>query len=716
MVSAASLAKGIRLDSVRLRFHAGDDVRWKDPNFDDSSWHIVRNDTAGRVLPSGIGWFRVYLRVMPDAASTIASVWTEPLYAAQETYLDGKPVYAAGVPSAQAEQERVAYYGDTRISFPRLPLPLTSATVHLLAFRLSTWERATARMWFAWRPMTTIWFDEGVTLYIYEQSYIIEQQHILRRRAITQGISTGVLTLILLFVGYLTFSDTSDKLSRYIAYFTICSLLVNAGHTTRYYFSPHVTPYWDDIIDILNTIGSIGKPLSLLLVVVAFFGSSVRRWHIAAFGILCLIPALLQNYWIFLDARSYFSLLMYATLIVFTAVNMSRSRYDINAWVMTLAVIIANGMSAIESVGWLIKESLLSAGMLLGVYTTIPSAFAFVLVRRTAQDRKRLAKYNQDLERQVAERTHNLQTAHEEISRQMEVQAEQSQQIQLKNTELQENLETLRRTQTQLAQAEKMASLGTLVAGVAHELNTPIGVAVTAASTLHGKVQTFENEYKAGGLKKSTLESFVENAKIGADLTLRNLERAANLIQSFKQVAVDQTSDTKRRFKLRHYLEGVITSLEPKWKTTRHRVEIVCEEALEMETYPGAIAQIITNLIDNSLLHGFQGYTEEGIMRIEVEHQVPSNQALSNQVPNNQAPSNQVTITYSDNGRGIPSEVLPRIFDPFFTTKQANGGTGLGMHIVFNLVTQKLGGEIRCESSEKQSGATFFLTFPVQGL
>jgi signal transduction histidine kinase len=273
----------------------------------------------------------------------------------------------------------------------------------------------------------------------------------------------------------------------------------------------------------------------------------------------------------------------------------------------------------------------------------------------------------------------------------------QAQQIQLKNTELSESLETLRRTQNQLAQAEKMASLGTLVAGVAHELNTPIGVAVTAASTLHGKVQTFENEYKAGGLKKSTLETFIEQAKIGADLTLRNLARAANLIQSFKQVAVDQTSDNKRRFHLHKYLHEVITSLEPKWKATQHRVEITCDENLVLETYPGAIAQIITNLIENSLLHGFSEFTETGIMRISAE-QGPQ--------------SNRITITYSDTGRGIPSEILPRIFDPFFTTKQAQGGTGLGMHIVYNLVTQKLGGEIHC-ASEAERGTTFTITLPV---
>ena len=270
----------------------------------------------------------------------------------------------------------------------------------------------------------------------------------------------------------------------------------------------------------------------------------------------------------------------------------------------------------------------------------------------------------------------------------------QSAEIQLKNTELHENLETLRRTQTQLAQAEKMASLGTLVAGVAHELNTPIGVAVTAASTLHVRTHDFAKRYTEGGLKKSELEAYVQTAKTGADLTLRNLERAANLIQSFKQVSVDQTYDNVRRFGVKQYLHEIITSLQPKWKTSDHRVEIECDEALEMETYAGAIAQIITNFVTNSLLHGFDGFTEEGVMKIEAER-VGSN----------------VVLKYSDNGRGIPPEVLPRIFDPFFTTASGLGGTGLGMHIVYNLVTQKLGGEIVC-SSEQGIGTTFILRLP----
>jgi signal transduction histidine kinase len=140
-------------------------------------------------------------------------------------------------------------------------------------------------------------------------------------------------------------------------------------------------------------------------------------------------------------------------------------------------------------------------------------------------------------------------------------------------------------------------------------------------------------------------------------------------------------------------------SLEPKWKTTQHHVEIECDGTIELETYPGAIAQIITNLVTNSLMHGFEGYREDGVMTITVKR----NAGITN---------DQVTITYSDNGRGIPPEVLPRIVDPFFTTKQVQGGTGLGMHIVYNLVTQKLGGNIRCES-EIGKGTTFIAEIPM---
>ncbi len=553
-------------------------------------------------------------------------------------------------------------------------------------------------MWFTWRPEIITQFDEGATFYFDGYSSITKQISIGERSSVVQGVSTGVLTLMLMLVGYLAFSDTADKLSRYVGYFTLCSLLMNAGFTIKYYLLAHVTPYFNDITAIVNNIGAAGRPLSLLLVMAAFFSRRVQRWQVVLFGILCLYWFLLQNSWIYADIRALLYILIFTIITAIAVVYIRHSKFVVSTWVMALAIIIVYAQVIGESSRVFINIPLLrffnSFALTLLSYIAVPIAFAFVLVRRTAQDRKRLAQYNQDLERQVAERTQELQSANEEISLQMRTQSEQSREIEEKNTELQESLETLRRTQTQLAQAEKMASLGTLVAGVAHELNTPIGVAVTAASTLHGRTQDFAKRYTEGGLKKSELEAYVQTAQTGADLTLRNLERAANLIQSFKQVAVDQTSDQKRRFNLHQYVQGVITSLEPKWKTTNHRVEIECYGTIELETYPGAIAQIITNLIENSLLHGFQGYTESGIMRIVAEKD-----------------GDRIMLKYSDNGRGIPAEVLPRIFDPFFTTKQAQGGTGLGMHIVYNLVTQKLGGEIRC-SSESGVGTTFTLSLP----
>jgi signal transduction histidine kinase len=272
---------------------------------------------------------------------------------------------------------------------------------------------------------------------------------------------------------------------------------------------------------------------------------------------------------------------------------------------------------------------------------------------------------------------------------------QQAKQIQLKNTELQHNLNELQRTQSQLVQAEKMAALGTLVAGVAHEMNTPIGVAVTAASTLHTRTGEFVRRTQEGGLKKSELDAYVETAQIGAELTLRNLERAANLIQSFKLVAVDQTSDERRKFKVGQYLNEIATSLQPMLKTSRHCIEIECEEEIEILSYPGAFAQIITNFVQNSVKHGFDGYTQEGVMRAVVRLE-----------------GENLLLEYSDNGRGIPADIVPKIFDPFFTTKPGEqGGTGLGLHVVYNLVTQKLGGAMRVHSSEG-AGTTFRLELP----
>ena len=263
--------------------------------------------------------------------------------------------------------------------------------------------------------------------------------------------------------------------------------------------------------------------------------------------------------------------------------------------------------------------------------------------------------------------------------------------------ELNQSLEALRQTQGQLVEAEKMAALGGLVAGVAHEVNTPVGVAVTAASHLQEKTVRLKEAYTAGDMKRSELETFLDTGIEVADMILANLSRAANLVQSFKQVAVDQTSEERRKFKLKKYIDDVLLSLRPRIKKTRIMVTVDGPDDLELTGYPGAISQIITNLVLNSLVHGF-AEGEEGKIEIEVAQE-----------------GEKVRLSYSDNGGGMTEEQVKKLFEPFFTTKRGQGGSGLGMHVVYNLVTRTLGGRIVCKSSPGE-GTVFTINIPRTGV
>ncbi|MBA3009332.1 MAG: response regulator [Proteobacteria bacterium] len=264
------------------------------------------------------------------------------------------------------------------------------------------------------------------------------------------------------------------------------------------------------------------------------------------------------------------------------------------------------------------------------------------------------------------------------------------------NKELKNSLETLEQARDQLVQAEKMAALGELVAGVAHEINTPVGVGVTAASFLDAKTREFHALYKAGELKRSELENYLNIVQEVSSSILINMERAAELISSFKQVAVDQSSENRRSFNLKEYMDEVLLSLRPRYKKTGHVIQISCEPDIELNSFPGAFSQILSNLIMNSLIHGFEG-VENGTIEIGVTRQ-----------------GGQVVFVYRDNGRGMTENQKERLFDPFFTTMRGKGGTGLGMSIVFNLVTQTLRGSIHLESHVGK-GVTFTIRFPVDG-
>ncbi len=260
---------------------------------------------------------------------------------------------------------------------------------------------------------------------------------------------------------------------------------------------------------------------------------------------------------------------------------------------------------------------------------------------------------------------------------------------------LSEAIDDLKATQAQLIESEKMASLGGLVAGVAHEINTPLGIGITAASTLANKTETVAKAYDNKQLKGSALKAYFDTALHSSRLILNNIERAGELVQSFKQVAVDQTHLEKRTFRVKKYVEDTLVNLTPHLKKTRHSVTVNGDEQIEINSYPGAFSQIITNFVMNSIKHAYQK-GEAGKMCFDIRRD-----------------SEQLIFEYQDNGCGIPTENMNKIFDPFFTTVRVQGGSGLGLHVVYNLVTQKLKGTIRCES-KVGVGTTFILNLPFQ--
>ena len=266
--------------------------------------------------------------------------------------------------------------------------------------------------------------------------------------------------------------------------------------------------------------------------------------------------------------------------------------------------------------------------------------------------------------------------------------------LQGSNQRLEESLSELQRTQSELIAAEKMAALGQLVAGVAHEVNTPLGVALTASSHLHVQTRSLGRDVQDGKLSRSRLNRYVEESGQIADMIERNLGRAAQLVHSFKQVSVDRSSDGRRVFVLKEFLDELLFSMESQWKRRPVDVVVDCDETLQLDSFPGALGQIIANLLQNALVHGFDE-AQTGSIRIAAKAE--GDDALE--------------LTVRDDGKGIKPDVLSRIFEPFFTTRRGQGGTGLGLHISFNLVTQKLGGTLSVRS-QPGAGTEFLLRLP----
>jgi signal transduction histidine kinase len=288
------------------------------------------------------------------------------------------------------------------------------------------------------------------------------------------------------------------------------------------------------------------------------------------------------------------------------------------------------------------------------------------LIAQLESRNQALVESNLHLERRVAERTASLETA----------------------------LSTLERAQNEIIQTEKLASLGRVVAGVAHELNTPIGNALTVATALENDVQEFQTDYRAGVLRKSVLENLLERLNDGLGLAARNLQRSATLIADFKQVAVDNASDQRRTFDLGEVSQEILNMLQPALRKAGCEVVRELPPDLYCDGYPGRFGQVLTNLVMNALTHAFVPETS-GVLRVSVAR----------------VDDHTVALTVADNGVGMDEHVRAHIFDPFFTTKMGRGGTGLGMNIVHGIVLRVLGGSIQIDSTPGR-GTAVTVTMP----
>ena len=283
----------------------------------------------------------------------------------------------------------------------------------------------------------------------------------------------------------------------------------------------------------------------------------------------------------------------------------------------------------------------------------------------------RLAQAFNQMSADVHEKNKQLKESHKELKALLEQQSKE-----------------LESTQMQLIEAEKMSSLGELVAGVSHEVSTPIGICITAQSFFIDETKAIQKIFDEGSMARQDFVSYIKVAFDNGQIITANLNRTAELIKNFKQVAVDQCIEDLRSFGVLRYITDLLTTLKPRIKSLQHTIEVTGDDKLMITSLPGAVAQIITNLVMNSIIHGFENI-DKGRIEINVS-----------------AAENGIRLTYKDDGKGMSEESLVKVFDPFFTTRKGKGGTGLGMNIVYKLITDSLHGNIQCKS-EPENGVFF---------
>lgn len=304
-------------------------------------------------------------------------------------------------------------------------------------------------------------------------------------------------------------------------------------------------------------------------------------------------------------------------------------------------------------------------------------------INKTKLTKEKLADLNSKLEQKVLKRTEILNLTNKKLKKSF-IETKKA------NEQLKNSMIELKKTQNQLIEAEKMASLGNLVAGIAHEINTPLGVSVSTISHLENLFEINLKNLQNNKMTKESLKNYMIQSNESVEILKFNINRAANLIENFKEVAVDQSNEKKIEFNMKDYLKKIILSLKHEYKNKDYKININCDDDLIIDSYPGVLSHIITNFILNSIKHGFYN-RYSGIIDIDVEQTKLG-----------------FRLFYKDDGIGIEEKNIKHIFEPFFTTKKKSGGSGLGLNIIYNLVNKKLKGTIKCES-ELNKGTLFII-------
>lgn len=535
-------------------------------------------------------------------------------------------------------------------------------------------------------------------LTVFTSKSIIQKNH---KLDLFHGIFFGFIIVMALYNLFLYFSVRESLYFYYVFYITAMGLMI--AHFTGYGFNflwpalpvinewPALIPclaifaaytFSTQFLQIKTNLPKIDKALKLLLFILLLSIplNLIHYLEIFDSSLPIVIAAIdIQLIAVFLD------ILIFVAGIIMYRRGFTPAKYYMLAWSSLLVgalIYIFLNLSLIPAT-FFTKYAL---EMGIGIEITFLS---FALADRiNMYKRERLKAQNeayaamQENERLVVEQNKLLE----------EKVVERTKELDERNKELETTISQLKETQQKLVESEKMASLGTLVAGIAHEINTPVGIGVTAASGFLDKTQDLAAKMKDNTMSKKDLMDYLNFMYKSSKLILSNLQRTAELVKSFKQVSVDQSVEEKRTFALASYLKDIVNTIAPKFKGQDVKFMFDCADTIQLHSYPGAFAQIITNFMVNSSLHAF---SESNAGTIKLSGSVTKS---------------KVILTYEDNGKGMNAEIKERVFDPFFTTNKQHG-TGLGMHIVYNLVTQKLHGNIELETAPGE-GVKFIISIP----